>query len=64
MINDSSDMECTGQNFLSFWTILCPFNSLATQKNQNLEKMEKMPGDIINLHMCIKNYDQTMYSGS
>ena len=30
-------------------------------KNQNFEKMKKMPGDIIILHMCTKNYDQMMY---
>ena len=31
-------------------------------KNQNFEKMRKKPGDIIILHRCTKNYDQTMYS--
>ena len=30
-------------------------------KNENFEKMKKMPGDIILLHMCGKNYDQMMY---
>ena len=30
-------------------------------KYQNLEKMNKMPGDIIILHMHTKNYDQMMY---
>ena len=61
MMYGSSDMECNGQNFLSFWTIFCPFNSLTTQKNQNLGKMKKTPVDIIILHMCTKNYDQMMY---
>ena len=28
----SSDMECNRWNFLSFWTIFCPFISLTTQK--------------------------------
>ena len=32
MMYGSSDMECNRQNFLSFWTIFCPFNSLTTQK--------------------------------
>ena len=27
-----------------------------------LKKWKKMPGDIIILHMCTKNYDQMMYS--
>ena len=42
-INDShmahgfSDMECNSQNFLSFWTVLCPFTPI-TQKNQILKK--------------------------
>ena len=30
-------------------------------KNQNFEKMKKIPGDIIILHMCSKNYYQMMY---
>ena len=39
-------MERNGQNFLSFWTIFCPFtpphpNNL---KNHNFEKNEKRPG--------------------
>ena len=29
-------------------------------KNQNFEKEKKMPGNIIILHMCTKNYDQMM----
>ena len=30
----TSDMECNGQIFLSFWTILCPLNPLTTRKIQ------------------------------
>ena len=41
--------------FLHFY---CP-NS---PKNQNFEKMNKTPGDIIILHMCTKNHDQIIYS--
>ena len=26
-------------------------------KNQNFKKMKTMPGDIINFHMCTKNYN-------
>ena len=62
MMYGSSDMECNGQNFLSFWIIFCPFNSLTTQKNQNLEKMKKNHQEISSfLHICTKNYDQMMY---
>ena len=32
MIYGFSDMECNRQNFLSFWTIFCPFTPLTTQK--------------------------------
>ena len=31
----SSDVKPERQNFLSFWTIFCPFTPLTTQKNQN-----------------------------
>ena len=42
---------------LYFALFLPPYS----QKNQNFEKMKKLPGDIIILHMCTKNYDQMMY---
>ena len=32
MINCSSDLQCNGQNFLSFWIIFCPFTPKTTQK--------------------------------
>ena len=41
MMYGSSDMECTGQNVLSFWTIFCPFDSLATEKIKILKKWKK-----------------------
>ena len=63
MMYGSSDMECNRQNFLSFWTISCSFTLLTTQKNENLEKMKKLPGDIINLHRCNIN-DNSMKYGS
>ena len=31
------------------------------QALQNFLKMKKVPGDIIILHMCTKNFDQMMY---
>ena len=51
MVYGSWDSEQNRQNFLSFWTIFCPFTSLITQKNQNFEKIKTMHGDII-LHIC------------
>ena len=35
-------MECNGQNFLSFWTILCPFTSLTTRKIKILKKWKNL----------------------
>ena len=43
-------MECNGQNVLSVWTIFCtppPKNLPNNPKNQNFDKMKKMPGIII-----------------
>ena len=49
--------------YFSFWAIFCPFTSLTAQKIKiKNKKLEKLPGDIIILHMCTKNYDQMMYS--
>ena len=49
----SWDSECDRQNFLSFWTIFCPYTPLTTQKIKILRKWKKKnPGDIIILHKC------------
>ena len=37
----SWDMECDGENFLSFWTVFCPFNPLTTRKIKILKKWKK-----------------------
>ena len=63
MMYGSWDMECNGQDFLSFTTVFCPFTPLKTQKNQNFEKKEKTPGDIIILHRYTIN-DNHMLHGS
>ena len=58
----SWDMACDGCNFyFAFWTIFCPFIPPNSPKIQNLKKNEKLPGDIIILHLCTKNYDHVMY---
>ena len=57
----SWDMKCDGQNFLSFWTVFCPFTPLTTWKINILKKWKKTPGDIIILHMYTKNHDHMLY---
>ena len=59
MMYGSSDIECNGQNFLSFWTIFCPFTPYP--QNQNSEKMKILPGDIIILYRCNINDNPMMY---
>ena len=44
-------MERNKQNFLSFWTVFCPFTSPKDLENENFEKTRKKPGEIIILHM-------------
>ena len=55
----SWDMECNEQNFLSFWTVFCPFTPLTTWKIKILET----PEDIIILHRWTIN-DSHMRNGS
>ena len=47
--------------FIFHFGLFVPFYPQNNPKNQNLEKMEKTPGDIIILSMCAKNADHTMY---
>ena len=54
-------MESNRQNFLSFWTIFCPFTPLWTQKIKILEKWKKTPEDIIILQICTINDSHMMY---
>ena len=37
----SWDVDCDRQNFLSFWTVFCPFTPLWTQKNKLWKKWKK-----------------------
>ena len=48
------------QKFLSYWTIFLPFYPPNNPQNQNFEKMEAMPGDVI-LQKCTKNHDHILY---
>ena len=43
--------------YFSFWVSFLPFCPTDSPKNQNFKKKKKTPGDIIILHMWIKNYD-------
>ena len=55
MLHCSWDTTHDGCNFyFSFWAIFCPFTppSSNNPKNQNFNKMKKMPGDIIILQ-CV-----------
>ena len=60
MMYGSWDMENDRQNFLSFWTVFCPFPFRTTWKNQNFEKLKKLHEDIIILHTCTKNHDHML----
>ena len=51
----------TGRIFFFIWAIFCPFTPLTAQKIKIKKKKKEMPGYIIILHMCTKNYVQMMY---
>ena len=53
-------MEHDGQNCVILDCFL-PFYHPNNPKNQNFEKIEKTPGDIIILQMCTRNDNNTMY---
>ena len=52
------------ENFLSFWSILCPLTPSPPNipENQNFEKMKKASEDFIILHLCTKNHNHMMYA--
>ena len=60
MMHGSWDTECNKQIFLSFWAIFYLLNLLINRKIK-IMKNEKMPEDIIILHLCTINYDHMMY---
>ena len=57
MMYGPGDMKHDEQNFLSFWTIFCPFTPIKTRIIKILKKNLKMHGDIIILQKCTKNHD-------
>ena len=54
-------MECNRQNFLSFWTVFCPFTPPMDPENQNFERIKKTLENIIILQMCNINDSHVMY---
>ena len=57
----SYDVWSATNNFLSFWTVFCPFTSPKDLENENFEKTRKKPGEIIILHMCTINDNHMIY---
>ena len=47
--------------YFSILGYFLPFYPITAQNIKTFKEMKKMPGDIIILHMCTKNYDQVMY---
>ena len=45
------DMECDRENFFVILDRFLAFYAPNNPKNQNFEKIKKVPGDIIMLHM-------------
>ena len=61
MIYGSWNIRHNRQNFLLFWAnFFLPFHSPDNSENQNFEKLKKIPGDIIILHMCTINDNHVM----
>ena len=61
MMYGSWDMECNRHNFLSFGTIFCCFTPPTTWKIKIWNNEQKMPGDIITLHMCTIKENYMIY---
>ena len=62
MVYDFWYMECDGQNFLSFWTIFCPFIPLTTRKINILKKCKKLL-ELSSFYKqkCTKNHDHMLH---
>ena len=48
-----------GTNIKGFFLLFYPINN---PKKQNFEKMKKVSGDVIILHVCTKNHDHVVYA--
>ena len=56
-----SEIWSVTNNFLSFWTIVCPFTSLLTPKIKIWKNCKKIRGRIILLHKFTLNEGHMMY---
>ena len=52
MMYGSWDMECNRHNFLSFWTVFCPFTPLWTKKIKILKNWKKHL-KILSFYKCV-----------
>ena len=57
MMYGSRDMMHDRQNFLSFWTVFCPFTPLTTQKIKILKNWKKH----LEISSFYKNHDHMLY---
>ena len=48
-----------GTNTKGFFLLFYPINN---PQKQNFEKMKKVSGDVIILHVCTKNHDHVVYA--
>ena len=56
-----SELWSTTDRIFVIFSYFLPFYPTNNLKNQNFEKIEKMPGDIIILHLCTTNDNHMMY---
>ena len=62
MMYGSWDIKCKGQSFFChFRPFILPSDPLSNWKNQNFEKIKKLPGDIIVLHVCTTNDNHELW---
>ena len=61
MMYGSWGMKHDRHNFLVILSHFLPFYPTNNPKNQNFEKMKKLPRDIIILHKCTKNHDYMLH---
>ena len=62
MMYGSSDMECNRQNFLSFWTIFCPFTPNKSKSTQKTQKWKKHLELLLLYTLCTINKNHMLCS--
>ena len=61
MLQCSWDMTCERCNCFFHFGLFFSFYPSNSPKNRNFKKMNKLPGDIIILHICTKNHDHMQF---